>query len=153
MPLGNLTSQFFANVYLNELDYFVKHKLKVKYYIRYVDDFVILHNSNSQLNIWKQNIDEFLKENLKLELHSDKPKIIKLKEGIPFLGFNLFYHHKLLKNSNVRQIKRNLVQWDDLYSQNKITIKKIIENLQGWIAYAKHGNTYNLRNEIINYSS
>ena len=68
MPLGNLTSQFFANVYLNELDYFVKHKLKAKYYIRYVDDFVILHPSKSQLEIWKKQIEEFLKKELKLEL-------------------------------------------------------------------------------------
>ena len=64
MPLGNLTSQFFANVYLNELDYFVKHKLKAKYYIRYVDDFVILHTSKKQLEDWKQQIDKFLKEKL-----------------------------------------------------------------------------------------
>jgi len=63
MPLGNLTSQFFANVYLNELDYFVKHNLKAKYYVRYVDDFVILRNSKGQLKIWKEEIDKFLKEN------------------------------------------------------------------------------------------
>ncbi|MFH1290455.1 MAG: reverse transcriptase/maturase family protein, partial [Nanoarchaeota archaeon] len=69
MPLGNLTSQFFANVYLNELDYFVKHILRAKYYIRYVDDFVILNESNSQLEIWKNEIDNFLKEKLKIELH------------------------------------------------------------------------------------
>ena len=62
MPLGNLTSQFFANVYLNELDYFVKHKLKAKYYIRYVDDFVILHRSKKQLEIWKKEINGFLNE-------------------------------------------------------------------------------------------
>ena len=58
MPLGNLTSQFFANAYLNELDYFIKHKLKVKYYIRYVDDFVILHNSKEQLEKWKAEIEK-----------------------------------------------------------------------------------------------
>ena len=57
MPLGNLTSQFFANLYLHDLDFFVKHKLKAKYYIRYVDDFVILHLSKEQLEIWKQEIN------------------------------------------------------------------------------------------------
>lgn len=71
MPLGNLTSQFFANVYLNEMDYFVKHQLKAKYYIRYVDDLVLLHQSKAQLEEWKKNIDEFLKERLRLELHPD----------------------------------------------------------------------------------
>jgi retron-type reverse transcriptase len=72
MPLGNYTSQFFANVYLNELDQFVKHVLKVKYYIRYVDDFVILHESEEQLNIWKQEISRFLTEKLQITLHPDK---------------------------------------------------------------------------------
>ena len=67
MPLGNLTSQFFANIYLNELDYFVKHKIKAKYYIRYVDDFIILHQSKEQLEEWKIKIDEFLQKELKLK--------------------------------------------------------------------------------------
>ncbi|MEK6951448.1 MAG: reverse transcriptase/maturase family protein, partial [Nanoarchaeota archaeon] len=87
MPLGNLTSQFFANVYLNKLDYFVKHKLKAKYYIRYVDDFVILHHNKETLEEYKLSIDKFLRENLKLELHPDKSKIIPLKNGINFLGY------------------------------------------------------------------
>ena len=65
MPLGNLTSQFFANIYLNELDYFVKHELKAKYYIRYVDDFVILHESKEQLQVWKEKINAFLGEHQK----------------------------------------------------------------------------------------
>ena len=78
MPLGNLTSQFFANVYLHELDWFVKNKLKAKYYIRYVDDFVILHNSKEQLSIWQEEIGKFLKEKLNLELHPDKSRTIPL---------------------------------------------------------------------------
>ena len=97
MPLGNLTSQFFANIYLNELDYFVKHILNAKYYIRYVDDFVILHSSKSQLEEWKNKISEFLKKELKLELHLDKSKIISLSHGVDFVGFRNFYHFKLLR--------------------------------------------------------
>ena len=90
MPLGNLTSQFFANVYLNELDKYIKHELKCKYYIRYVDDFVILHNSKEQIEIWKRDIDKFLKDRLKLELHRDKSKIIPLSRGIDFVGLEIF---------------------------------------------------------------
>ena len=82
MPLGNLTSQFFANVYLNELDSYVKHVLKIKYYIRYVDDFVILHESREQLGVWKEQIDRFLREKLKIELHQQKSRIIPLSRGI-----------------------------------------------------------------------
>ena len=109
MPLGNLTSQFFANVYLNELDYFVKHKLKTKYYIRYVDDFIILHKSKSQLKIWKKQIKLFLKENLKLELHPDKSKIVSLSRGIDFVGFRNFYYYKLLRKRNSANLKSNRV--------------------------------------------
>lgn len=90
MPLGNLTSQFFANVYLNELDQFVKHNLKAKYYIRYVDDFVILHQSKKQLEIWEKEIDNFLKNELKIELHPDKCKIYSLANGTQFLGYRIF---------------------------------------------------------------
>ncbi len=92
MPLGNLTSQFFANVYLNELDYFVKHKLKTKFYIRYVDDFIILHKSKLQLEIWKKEIEKFLIENLKLELNQQKSKIFSLSRGVDFVGFRIFYY-------------------------------------------------------------
>src|SRR3989344_330036 len=84
MPLGNLTSQFFANVYLNELDQFIKHKLKTKYYIRYVDDFVLLHHSKIVLENYKTEINEFLKSELKLELHPDKSKIFSLAKGTAF---------------------------------------------------------------------
>ncbi|OIO41625.1 hypothetical protein COU56_04770 [Candidatus Pacearchaeota archaeon CG10_big_fil_rev_8_21_14_0_10_31_9] len=80
MPLGNLTGQFFANLYLNELDVFVKHKLKAKYYIRYVDDFVALHKSKEQLEKWKKQINDFLKEKLKKSCnkvsYSEEPTIV-----------------------------------------------------------------------------
>ena len=89
MPLGNYTSQFFANVYLTELDYFVKHTLKAKYYIRYVDDFVILHRSKKRLEYFKKSIIEFLRE-IKLELHPDKSDIIPLQKGVNFLGYRIF---------------------------------------------------------------
>jgi len=117
MPLGNLTSQFFANVYLNELDYFVKHNLKVKYYIRYVDDFVILNNDKEKLVEYKKQIDKFLNENLKICLHPEKSKILSLNEGIGFLGFRVFYYHKLLKKSNIKKMKKTLDKFFVSYSQ------------------------------------
>ncbi len=148
MPLGNLTSQFFANVYLNDLDYFVKYKLKTKYYIRYVDDFIILYSSKEKLEIWKKEIDLFLKENLKLKLHAEKSKIIPLHKGVHFLGFRISYYYKLLNKTNIYQINKNLDIWFRSYNQNKIDYKKIINKLEGWFAHAIHGNTYNLRKQI-----
>ena len=145
MPLGNLTSQFFANIYLNELDYFVKHKLKVKYYIRYVDDFVILHSSEEQLEIWKEQINYFLNEKLKLELHPDKSKIIPLSRGIDFVGFRNFYHYRLLRKRNIKNIQRKIRG----LNENKISYENFIQSFQGWQAYAKWSNCHNLINNLI----
>ena len=103
MPLGNLTSQFFANVYLGGLDEFVKHTLKAKYYIRYVDDFVILHSDRVALNDGKKKSWHFSMNVLELELHPEKSMIIPMRNGITLLGFRIFYRHKLLKKSNSRR--------------------------------------------------
>jgi len=147
MPLGNLTSQFFANVYLNELDYFVKHKSNAKYYIRYVDDFVILHSSKKQLEIWKKQINDFLKEKLKLELHPDKSKIIPLYKGIDFVGFRNFYYYKLLRKRNLRKIKNKIQRFRD----NRIYYEKFIESFQGWQTYAKWANSHKLSNNLMKF--
>jgi RNA-directed DNA polymerase len=145
MPLGNLTSQFFANIYLNELDYFVKHKLKAKYYLRYVDDFVILHRSKEQLENWKDEIDLFLKQTLKIELHPDKSKIIPLSRGIDFVGFRNFYNFRLLRKRNIRKIRNKIV----LFKKEEISYEKFIESFNGWYAYAKWANSHNLSGELI----
>ncbi|MEK6897992.1 MAG: RNA-directed DNA polymerase [Nanoarchaeota archaeon] len=145
MPLGNLTSQFFANVYLNELDYFVKHKLMVEYYIRYVDDFVILHSSKSQIEVWKEEIEKFLKEKLNLELHPDKSKIIPLSRGVDFVGFRNFYYFKLLRKRNIRKMLSKIEE----YERRELSREKILESFQGWNAYAKWANSYKLRKKIM----
>ena len=149
MPLGNLTSQFFANVYLNELDKFVKHKLKCKYYIRYVDDFVILHHSKSQLQTDKEKINKFLQEKLKIILHENKSSIYNLKNGINFLGFRIFYHYKLLRKSNIRNFERKFNQKKLLFDQDIIKREKVITSLEGWLTYASHANTFKFRKYII----
>jgi len=145
MPLGNLTSQFFANVYLNELDYFVKHVLKAKYYIRYVDDFVILHSSKEQLKKWKTEIDRFLREELKLELHSEKSKIISLSKGIDFVGFRNFWNFRLLRKRNIRKMLVRIEQ----FKEGNLSKEKLSESFQGWNAYAKWANSFKLRINII----
>lgn len=144
MPLGNLTSQFFANIYLNELDYFIKQKLKVEYYIRYVDDFVILNKSKEQLEIYKKQTSKFLKDNLKLELHPTKSRIISLSKGIDFVGFRIFYYHKLLRKRNIR----NIIFKINEYKKSNISKIKIKEIYQGWKAYSRWADTYKLRKII-----
>lgn len=141
MPLGNLTSQFFANIYLNELDYFVKRKLKARYYIRYVDDFVILHSGKKQLELWKEQINQFLKQELKIELHSEKSKVIPLSRGIDFVGFRNFYYFRLLRKRNIRKMRAKIEQ----FRNGELAKDKLLESFQGWQAYARWANTFKLR--------
>ena len=145
MPLGNLTSQFFANVYLNELDYFVKHVLKVKYYIRYADDFVVLHRNKKRPEYLKKEIDSFLRKELRIWLHPDKSKIIALRNGITFLGYKIFYHYRLLVKRNLRLARRKVI----MLKSGEITQQSFIDFLHGWDGYAKGANSYKLRYNLL----
>ena len=145
IPLGNLTSQFFANVYLNELDQFVKHKIKARYYIRYVDDFILLSSSKSQLQNWKNEISYFLKERLELKLHPDKSKIINLSKGIDFVGFRNFYYCNLLRKRNINKIKRKI----EMFNQKKISYEELFQSFQGWNAYADWADSHRLVEGLI----
>jgi len=148
MPLGNLTSQEFANIYLAELDNFVKHELKIKYYVRYVDDFIILNKNKKKLEEWKQKISEFLNFNLKISLHKDKTKIIQIRNGVGLVGFRIFFYHKILKKSNLRRLKIRLLRYRQGLLDGTISKEHITMSLAGWNGYARLGNTFNLRNKI-----
>ena len=149
MPLGNLTSQFFANVYLNELDQYVKHILKAKYYVRYVDDFVILGNYPKDLYILKEKIETFCGEHLALYLHPDKSKIHHLKNGVGFLGMRLYLHHRRIKKKNVRRFERKLLQLKADSEDGKVTREKVVEHFEGWLAYISNANTFKYRKHLV----
>lgn len=149
MPLGNLTSQFFANVYLNELDQFVKHTLKAEYYIRYVDDFVIFSESKEILQMFKDKIDIFLRTRLALELHPDKSKIIPLHRGVEFLGMKIFPHHKRIKTKNLRKFYRKFQGICKAYKEGEVDYDAVYEFVEGWLAYVKNANTYTLRKKVL----
>lgn len=148
MPLGNLTSQFFANIYLGELDNFVKHQLKAKYYLRYVDDFVILGRDRKELEQYKKQIAKFLVETLKIDLHPQKSRVIQLSDGVTLLGFRVFFHHKLLKKSNLNRIFKRLSKFQERLEEGIIIEEHIKNSIAGWEGYAKMANTYNLRQKI-----
>lgn len=149
MPLGNLTSQFFANVYLNGLDYFVKHELKAKYYIRYVDDFVILHRSREILDRYKKQINLFLKDKLALQLHPEKSRIFPLYKGTEFLGLKIFANHKMVRKKNIRKFQQKLNSLVRQYKDSIIDYDKIYDLLEGWCAYIQHSNSYNLKQKML----
>ncbi len=149
MPLGNLTSQFLANVYLNELDQFVKHQLKAKYYLRYVDDFVILDNDEKRLYFYEEKINHFIKNHLSIELNDDKVKIKPLQRGIEFLGFRAFYYHKLLRKRSPGRFHCKLDLLEEKYKFREVDYDTVYDFLEGWCAYAKNADTYGLRNKML----
>ena len=138
LPLGNLTSQLFANIYLNELDQFVKHRLKIKHYIRYADDFVILSDNKDYLVNLIPEIKEFLQNELKLILHPNKIFIKTLSSGVDFLGWVNFLGHRILR---IKTKKRML---------KKINKNSSIETLNSYFGLLKHGNCCRIKNKILN---
>lgn len=108
LPLGNLTSQLFVNIYMNKFDQFAKHKLKVKYYIRYADDFVILSQNKTHLIYLFRYIERYLKERLHLNLHPEKISIRTVASGIDFLGWVHFPDHRVLRTATRRRMTKRL---------------------------------------------
>jgi RNA-directed DNA polymerase len=135
LPLGNLSSQFFANIYLHELDFFVKQKLGVKYYIRYVDDFVILSDDIYQLKIWKKEIEDFLINVLKLTPHPKKTISQKLSNGIDFLGYYIKPTHILVRRRVVNNFKRKLNMFSYTLQRNEKNpnFKQLLSKVQASI--------------------
>jgi len=145
MPIGNQTSQFFANVYLNELDYFVKHVLKARFYLRYVDDFVILDGSEARLMLFRSEINGFLKQRLILELHEEESQVYPLHKGIALLGFRVFYHYRIPKRRNLLKLEKRMLNLKRLHEAGDVSAEEVAKSLEGWLAYAAQGNTFGLR--------
>lgn len=137
LPLGNLTSQLFVNIYMNEFDQFMKHKLKIKHYIRYADDFVIFSENEEWLIDLIPEIKEFLGRKLKLELHPDKVFIKTLASGVDFLGWVNFPDHRVLRTATKRRMLA------------KLTRDPRLEVLSSYLGLLTHGNTGKLR-EMVN---
>ncbi|MDP2685220.1 MAG: reverse transcriptase/maturase family protein [bacterium] len=138
LPLGNLTSQLFVNIYMNEFDHFIKRKLKIFLYIRYADDFVILHESKHFLERILPAISKFLETRLKLSLHSGKVSIKTLASGVDFLGWVHFPYHRVLRTSTKRRMLKKL-------EQNATDAA-----LASYLGLLSHGNTRQLTNKIRN---
>lgn len=148
LPLGNVTSQLFSNIYLNELDQYIKHVLKEKFYLRYCDDFIILNNDYERLVKIIPRIDKFLADNLKLSLHPHKIQIRKISQGIDFLGYVVLPHHIVLRTKTKRRMFKKLRQkWLDLES-GRITPESYNQTLQSYLGILKHGNNFNLKTTV-----
>jgi len=142
IPLGNVTSQLFANLYLNELDDFVKQTLREKYYLRYSDDFIILSNDRFHLKNLIDAIRKFLAENLRLELHPKKVIIRKLGQGIDFVGYVLFERYVLARARTKQRIGRRLREAYEGYFIGKMTASSMDQRLQSCLGILSHANQY-----------
>ena len=150
IPLGNVTSQLFANVYLHELDSFVKHTLRQKYYLRYCDDFIIVAHDKSQLIACIEPIREFLAQTLRLTLHPNKIVLRNLHQGIDFLGYILFLHHRLLRTRTRRRMQRRLKEKYTAYLQHNVDRTHMDQCLQSYLGILSHANTYQLAQNLKN---
>ena len=143
IPVGNLTSQLFANIYLDALDQFIKHELGVEAYIRYMDDFVILSPDKEQLRNWLARIEHFLREELKLEFNP-KTTILAAKNGIDFVGYKHRATHRKVRKDSIKRIKRTIKKCES----GKITKEQLQKSIQSWTGHAGHADSYNLRKKI-----
>jgi retron-type reverse transcriptase len=137
LPLGNLTSQLLVNIYMNDFDHFVKRELKVKYYIRYADDFVILNNSKNDLDKLLPRISEFLTKELKLSLHPDKVSISTFASGVDFLGWVSFPSHRVLRTSTKNR----------MFKKFEGELKE--ETVASYTGLLSHGNAHRLSNRLL----
>jgi retron-type reverse transcriptase len=150
IPIGNLTSQLFANIYLNEFDQFIKHTLKIKRYIRYTDDFVIVAASSEALEALLIPIRSFLTENLHLDLHPHKVTIHKYGQGIDFLGYVLLPHHRVLRTKTRRRIVRKLRERVTAHKAGLIPQESVEQSLQSYLGVLSHANCYRLSQDFQN---
>lgn len=148
MPIGNLTSQLFANIYLNKLDCFIKRSLQARYYLRYMDDFLILDFNKKKLHFAKDKIRRFLEDELNLKLHPKKAIIFPIDKGIDFLGFIVFENYKLLRKSTVKRFIKRMKKYKKMFEENKISLEKFNNSARSWSAYAKFGDSWGLRKKL-----
>jgi hypothetical protein len=143
VPIGNYTSQWFGNLYLNELDQYVKTELRIKDYIRYCDDFCLFHNDKKLLRECAIKIRAFLDE--KLALKFSKCEIFPVSHGVDFLGYRHFNNYILLRKSTAKRVRRRLTRLPKQFASGKISAEHYRSSVGSTWGWLKHANTYNLR--------
>lgn len=147
LPIGNLTSQFFANVYLNYFDHFIKEQLKIEKYLRYVDDFALFSNDRELLVDARYAIEEHL-AGLRLKIHPTKSQLFETKHGANFLGFRILPNQIRVRTENLRRAKRRIKKMQDDYIDGKISLEKVSQSIQSWFAHLEHGDTWQLKQQL-----
>ncbi|MGL4998586.1 MAG: RNA-directed DNA polymerase, partial [Cetobacterium sp.] len=147
IPIGNLTSQTFANVYLNEFDKFIKHELKIKKYIRYMDDFIILEESKEKLHKYLNKIENYLSSNLALRLNH-KTRISPVYKGVDFVGYNHFINRTNLRRSTWIRQKKNIKKMFKELKSKEIVVEEVRKKISSILGHIKHADTFKLKTNI-----
>lgn len=137
LPLGALTSQLMANAYLDQLDHYVKDQLGVKFYVRYMDDFVILHGDKQTLWVWLAEIRDFLASELRLSLNA-KTRVFPASQGVDFAGYRHWPHYKLPRKRNVARAKNRFKSLTKQYAQGKIQLANVRGSVASFVGYIRH---------------
>lgn len=148
LPIGNLTSQFWANVYLDPLDQFIKRELKCQGYTRYVDDALLFAADKRQLHAWRAEVIGFL-AGLRLRLHEPQAAVFPVQTGIPFLGWRVYPDHRRLRRRNGVAFQRRLATLRLDFAAGRISFDQMQASVQSWIAHAAHGDTWGLRRALL----
>lgn len=148
LPIGNLSSQFFSNIYLNELDQYVKHVLKIKHYFRYVDDILILDNDESKLIYFHDKIKEFLATKLNLELAEHKTKYGNIFDGIDFIGYVLRPHHAILRKNTLSKLNVVVQSASQLTIYDFDEITKYVARINSYLGFLRYVRGYNARKQV-----
>ncbi len=147
MPIGNLTSQLFANIYLNELDQYCKHQLKIHYYVRYMDDIIILGPDKETLHRWKAAIEIFLREALALDLNN-KTSIRPVRQGVEFVGVRIWSTHMKLRKSTVQRIKREVHKISARYASGELSREQFARRVASINGLLDHTESASLRGRL-----
>ncbi len=141
IPIGNFTSQYFANIYLNELDHYIKEVLRVKYYVRYMDDFILLLKTKDEAQKLYNKIEEFLNKYLNLELNS-KSRFYPNYLGVDFCGYKIYETHILLRKRFKKKLNKSINLWIKLKKENKFYDFKFSRSYNSYIGHSVHCNSY-----------
>ena len=148
LPLGNLTSQWFANLYLNEFDHLIKEMWGCRSYIRYMDDFVVFGENKEQLWQIKRQIESYL-ATIGLTLHQNKCTVWPTSLGVNFLGFTVFPSHRIPLKKNIHKIKRRLRFFQKCFKQGDMTLCHIKRSIVSWLGHVRWGDTYQLKSHLL----
>jgi retron-type reverse transcriptase len=147
LPIGNLTSQFFANVYLSGFDRFVKEVLKIPKYLRYVDDFSLFSDDKDYLKHCRQEIEAYL-ATLRLKIHPIKSQLTQTRHGASFVGFRVLPDRIRVRNYNLQKGRKRIKRLQAAYAQGELSAQEVAHSLQSWSAHLAHGDTWRLRQKI-----